>query len=1164
MPRFLRHSLALVALILSACSKTEPKDPLLIEAEKGNPHAQLSLAEKALESNDFGTARKWLEAANVNGSQKASLKLASLQLAGTWNDLTPQAALSSLESLAQSGNGEAAALLANFYEHAPAPDFDSEKSLAYYTQAASLGHPYSKYKVALATWLEKGDSLTDEERRVMGRDAYDIGKLKDPRALDLYARLLDAAEKTAEADKAFFEASQAGEPYSMYRTGVAYHRHKRHPVYGPQGFELLQKAEQSGIEQAVFPLSLAYFQGNGVTADKETGLRLSHIAAWLLEEKAYTYYLSKNIQDEAPWNLDTSVEMAALAKFAEIKDRTLLQFLRVKQPADGLFFQKLVDARIKLRQQEIERYRESRRTQKHTTLKLLDTLASHDPLVDFPDLRERMQEAILTQSASLSYEISDELKDQGKPVAFLWLKDAASRGSVEACLTLYHMHVDNPESEFVTAEDALYYLEKATVLEHPDAPLLLAKEHLTGTRLPQNIDLAASHTLQAHSLGNQEALPLLKTLIVDHGWEDLSQPAALQIAEELAAAGNARYQYLLASRTILDYLIRRINETDTQVTPKNSFRIGYTTYRYRSSKEGKSRPYVPEANITKLAEHQLISDYQYFAYDIENDPGPDSETQSAIDLVWQLGEDGYAPAAETTFKWSLRGYFTEPDGDRAAELFRKAPPEAQTPENTVELAFAYLNGNAVDFNIIRASHLLRNAASDGHPKAKEYFSDLDQFDNNDTPDGYTIYDLAYKASAERDPELIMRFANALSNTTLFTDEYRQNEYEKWLAEAAKLENPEAIMKIGEKYMEGDGVEKNPRRGLRYLERSADLGYAEAQYLYGFFLSSGTEIERDLAKGMDYLEKAEKQNHDHATLLLKNLRNNTNIADISKAEEKDLIVQIAGSILGHDNFPALPFMGQGQRFFPVVSVDRTHPILRSDLGMEKEKAKSEAAFFAQDTYHSSRINIEEIILKSPIVFTGDAMIFTGQEPGVALTFASEHDIYDAYMLVLTRDKHRTANFYWKAIGNLQEGKTKKLTVSIKEAFVGANELAIYFYSDAKEIPSNVRIQPQHFLDRGLDSFSDKRIQFLKDNAGKTSEASLSKDFDRFYSEVMYLPETPIAKLEINELGYVSAATLPADLRDDATQQLRRILPFLTFFPKLIDGKPVPSSLSINLE
>lgn len=70
------------------------------------------------------------------------------------------------------------------------------------------------------------------------------------------------------------------------------------------------------------------------------------------------------------------------------------------------------------------------------------------------------------------------------------------------------------------------------------------------------------------------------------------------------------------------------------------------------------------------------------------------------------------------------------------------------------------------------------------------------------------------------------------------------------------------------YAKGYGVEKNADKSLEYIIKTADSGFAVAQYTYGYFLENGLNgVEKDLIKAERYYIRAAVQNYMDAILSL---------------------------------------------------------------------------------------------------------------------------------------------------------------------------------------------------------------------------------------------------------------------------------------------------------
>ena len=87
--------------------------------------------------------------------------------------------------------------------------------------------------------------------------------------------------------------------------------------------------------------------------------------------------------------------------------------------------------------------------------------------------------------------------------------------------------------------------------------------------------------------------------------------------------------------------------------------------------------------------------------------------------------------------------------------------------------------------------------------------------------------------------------------------FRLNEYGSKNIE--KIENLDAtnLYDLGKKLLNGDGVERDFRKGKEYLEKSADLGNKKAFDMLGIMYLNGFGVEKDLDIALDYFKKADQ-------------------------------------------------------------------------------------------------------------------------------------------------------------------------------------------------------------------------------------------------------------------------------------------------------------------
>lgn len=132
--------------------------------------------------------------------------------------------------------------------------------------------------------------------------------------------------------------------------------------------------------------------------------------------------------------------------------------------------------------------------------------------------------------------------------------------------------------------------------------------------------------------------------------------------------------------------------------------------------------------------------------------------------------------------------------------------------------------------------------------------------------------------AENDAETFyQRGVGHVKGTTVRKDFH---EAVKWLQKSADMGYAKAQFSLSIRYMLGQGVKKNYKKAFGWLKKAADQGLVEAQYGVGLRYYWGQGTTKDSAKAMDWLAKAAQQGHKGAEYQL----------DFIKAQEDDLSAQ----------------------------------------------------------------------------------------------------------------------------------------------------------------------------------------------------------------------------------------------------------------------------------
>lgn len=76
-------------------------------------------------------------------------------------------------------------------------------------------------------------------------------------------------------------------------------------------------------------------------------------------------------------------------------------------------------------------------------------------------------------------------------------------------------------------------------------------------------------------------------------------------------------------------------------------------------------------------------------------------------------------------------------------------------------------------------------------------------------------------------------------------------------------DPDAQLRLGLRYAEGDGVIQNDKQAAKWFEQAAQQGKTDAQYHYGLALLRGRGVVQDYRAAFSWIEKAAQSGHAKA-------------------------------------------------------------------------------------------------------------------------------------------------------------------------------------------------------------------------------------------------------------------------------------------------------------
>ena len=83
---------------------------------------------------------------------------------------------------------------------------------------------------------------------------------------------------------------------------------------------------------------------------------------------------------------------------------------------------------------------------------------------------------------------------------------------------------------------------------------------------------------------------------------------------------------------------------------------------------------------------------------------------------------------------------------------------------------------------------------------------------------------------------------------------------RWYRKAAEKGHPDAQNALGFRYLQGEGVGRDPAEALKWFSKAADQGNAEAENNLGWMYSNGTGVPRDLAKAASLFRHSAEKGH----------------------------------------------------------------------------------------------------------------------------------------------------------------------------------------------------------------------------------------------------------------------------------------------------------------
>lgn len=210
------------------------------------------------------------------------------------------------------------------------------------------------------------------------------------------------------------------------------------------------------------------------------------------------------------------------------------------------------------------------------------------------------------------------------------------------------------------------------------------------------------------------------------------------------------------------------------------------------------------------------------------------------------------------------------DGDGVDRNFKKGlnyitiAAEMGDSEAQYELGIQYYFENDYE----KVFLYLEKAVAQNHPLAFRYLAEC--YEN-----GYGVKKNVLKAI-----DLYGNVIDVLSDPKFSRSENWQKFIDETLSKIAKykdlediencIDSPAVFYYLSQEFI-GFDKEQNPEKYIRFLKKSAEMGYDKAQYELGKMYETGLHIEKNIDKAIEWFEKAGEQGDDGAIYSLQYLK-----------------------------------------------------------------------------------------------------------------------------------------------------------------------------------------------------------------------------------------------------------------------------------------------------
>ncbi|MDG1287751.1 MAG: tetratricopeptide repeat protein [Rickettsiales bacterium] len=449
------------------------------------------------------------------------------------------------------------------------------------------------------------------------------------------------------------------------------------------------------------------------------------------------------------------------------------------------------------------------------------------------------------------------------------------------------------------AQEAIALLEQAEKLGYSRSLLVLGSVYQEGKGVPPDATKAYDYFTQVQDRYAGALVSLAELMVDPELARDYMASAATKLESELTPSNEVT---LRMARHFRDGIVVTANQPLAEYWYGRAVQAGSAPAMMELAKMWMETNHQPSSDVASLWESAAALGNARaalelgFAYALGQNVEQDGEKSRRY--FSQAVEADPANAYRIARWYEEKGKMDEVYNEVAFNWYRVAASKGN-PDAIIRQARMYWAGERVVMDRVRARSLYQQAASLGSEKA------LPELAEREIRVQMQAEQRAMKLVEQERKRTDKKQARLARDRLAMRKKVGGITFWKPLADSG---DTEAMLRVGEAYIQGNGVEANTATGIEWMhksaarsngeamyalaqihstglgvpmdltkayewyEKSANAGYAAGQYQLGLGYARGIGVDKDAEKARNWLNKANKNGYSRATAILNTLTN----------------------------------------------------------------------------------------------------------------------------------------------------------------------------------------------------------------------------------------------------------------------------------------------------